>query len=119
MLMKSMGRYVHARLTTTEGKQAYQKAMQFCINETSLGLTNLEIVKARIQGVREDSIHRYKKTLFNRRHQEFNAWNLACDQALEIVNSIEARFLNGQHDAEPRMYRNSTWFLYEDENLFE
>lgn len=93
--------------------------MQECLDHVRSGLESMEMIKARIEGVREEANHRYKKTMFNGRREEFKCWNLAVDQAMEIVNSIEARFLNGQQDAEPRIYRGSTWFLYEDENLFK
>ncbi len=119
MLMKSMGRYVHKRLTTSSGKEAYRIAMQQCINHVSSGLESLDMIKARVEGVREEVIHQYKKTFFNSRREEYKAWNLAVDQAMEIVNCLEARFIVGQQDAEPRIYRGSKWFLYEDENLFK
>ena len=118
MLMNSMGRYVHRRITTKEGKEAYRKAMHACIGHVSSGLLSLAMIKARVEGVRDEHIHLYPKKMFNSRREEINCHNMAVDQAMDIVMSIEARFILGQSDDGPRGYRNRGWLLYEDQSLF-
>ena len=116
--MRSMGKYVHKRITTSEGKDAYRRAMQECIGYVESGLESLVMIKARVEGVRGDAEYLYPKSLFNSRREELRCHNLAIDQAVEIINSIEARFIIGQSDNEPRTYRNKGWLLYEDQDLF-
>ncbi len=117
--MKSMGRYVHKRLETKQSKEAYRLAMQEAINYTSSGLESIIMIRARVEGIREYAEHTYKKTFFNSRREELRGHNMAVDHALEIIDAIEARFIIGQADSEPRPYRDSKWYLYEDENLFK
>ena len=117
MLMKSMGQYVHRRITTVEGKEAYRLAMKECISCVSSGLTNLDMIKTKIEGIREEADHKYPKRFFNKRLEERRLHSMAVDQALDIVNSIEKRFVIGQSDDGPRNYKG-IGLLYEDQSLF-
>lgn len=117
MLMKSMGHYVYRRIGTTEGKEAYRLAMKECIDHVSSGLTNLDMIKAKIEGIRDEASHRYPKRMFNKRLDEHRCHQMAIDQALDIVNSLEKRFILGQHDDAPRNYKGRG-FVYEDQSIF-
>jgi hypothetical protein len=117
--MKSTGRYVHHRIATLKGKDAYLKAMRSCIGVIALGFTDLSIVKTKVGAVREEANSKYISNFFNDRKIEVEYHNMAVDQALEIVNTLEARFITGLHDPEPRAYKNSTMFLNGTEDLFE
>ena len=117
MLMKSMGHYVYRRLGTVEGKEAYRVAMKECIQHVSSGLTNLDMIKAKIEGIRDDASHRYPKRMFNKRLEERRCHEMAVDQALDIVSSLEKRFILGQSDDAPRNY-NGRGIVYEDQSIF-
>lgn len=117
MLMESMGRYVYYRTTTVQGKQAFRLATKQCISFVSCGFESLDMIKARIKGHRDEADIMYPKRMFNKRLEERRCHNLAIDQALSIVDSIEARFIIGHLHPEPR--HNYTIGVYsEDENLF-
>lgn len=118
MLMRSMGRYVHHRLGTVEGKESFRLAMTDCISHVESGLESLDMIKARIEGLREEVQHRYPKRMFNKRLEEHRCHAMAIDMAIDIVNSLEARFITGQADDAPRGYRGKGWLLYEDQSLF-
>lgn len=117
MLMRSMGHYVYCRLGTNEGKEAYRLALKECIVHVSSGFTNLEMVKAKIEGIRDEAAHRYPKRFFNKRDEEVRCHHMAVDQALEIVDSLEKRFILGQHDDAPRNYKGRG-VVYEDQSIF-
>lgn len=115
--MKSMGRYVHRRITTPEGKAAYLHAMRQAITFTTSGFESLELIKARIEGIRSESEYKYPQKLFKKRLEERRCHDLAVDQALEIVSSIEKRFVTGQSDTSPRGYVGVGYVYQEDPNL--
>ena len=116
--MKSVGRYVHRRTLTQKGREAYLKAMRDCITYTNSGLTNLELVKTKISSLIDEVDHLYPKSMFNSRATERKHYYMALGHALEIVNSLEARFITGAADSEPRPYRNSMDVYFHDEDLF-
>lgn len=119
MLMKSMGRYIHHRLGLLENKEAYRLAMQDCIYHVSEGLESMEMIYARIEGVRGEAKHRFPKKLFNKRLEEYRCHDMAVDHAMDIVQSLEARFLIGQSDSESRAYRGYGIIYHNDEELFK
>lgn len=119
MLMKSMGRYVHHRLGSLENKEAYRLAMQDCINHVSAGLESMDMIYARIEGVRDEAQHRFPKRFFNKRLEEYRCHDMAVDHAMDIVKSLEARFITGQSDSEPRAYRGYGIVYHNNEELFK
>lgn len=118
MLMRSTGRYVHQRLGTSQGKEAYRLSMQECLNYVTSGLESIDMIKSKIKGHRNEAIHLYTKSFFNKRIEEYRCHEMAIDQALDIVNSLEARFITGKGDSEPRGYRGKEIVYYEDQTLF-
>lgn len=117
--MRSMGKFVHRRLGSIEGKEAYRIAMQDCINYVSCGLESMTMIKAKIEGVRDEAQHRYPKKFFNKRIEEYRCHDMAVSHALDIVNSLEARFITGQSDSEPRGYKGYGIIYETNEELFQ
>ena len=117
MLMKSTGHYVHKRIVGDLGKKAYQVAMQECLDHVQHGYTNLDLIKAKVQGVYDNALHLYPKRMFNKREEERRCHQMAVDQALEIISSLEKRFIVGGADDAPRTY-NGKGIVYEDQSLF-
>lgn len=117
-LMRSMGKYVHRRIGTTRGKEAYRKAMSHCIYFVSSNEENLDTIKAYIEGWKHNLHIEYPNTLFKNRTLEREHHTMACIHALDIVKSIEARFITGTHDAAPRIYRDRNLVYHHDDDLF-
>lgn len=118
LLMKSTGSYVYHRLGTQEGKESYRLSMKECINYASSGLESIEMIKAKIEGHRSEAQHLYPTKLFNKRVEEYRCHHMAIDQALDIVNSLQGRFITGQYDLEPRGFRGKGIIYYEDKSIF-
>lgn len=118
LLMRSMGRYVHRRIGTQEGKDSFRDAMRQCISCVESGLESLDLIKARIEGLRDEAQHLYPKTFFKRREEEYKCHAIAIEISIDIVNSLEARFITGQGDDAPRGFRGKGFVYVEDESLF-
>lgn len=93
--------------------------MQEAIAIVDSGLESLDLIKIKIEGIRDDAQHRFPKRMFNKREDEIRCHTMAVDQALDIVNSLEARFITGQSDAEPRGRRSTGLVYQDDESLFK
>lgn len=119
MLMKSTGRYVYHRLGTQETKAAYHLAMKDCIAYVSSGLQSLDLIKSKIEGLRTEADHNFPNKMFNKRLEEKHCFNMAINHAMDIVNSLEARFITGQSDSEPRGYKGYGILYDNTEELFK
>jgi hypothetical protein len=115
-LMRSVGKYVYYRLPKSE-RQAYRHSMKTCIKHVSNGADSIEHIIKSIEEERHKADVLYKDRLFKRLSSQRNSHLLAIDHALDIVRSLEARFITGQFDPEPRAYKH-VGELYEDEDLF-
>jgi hypothetical protein len=118
MLMRSMGTYAYYRLPNQECKEAFRLAMKDCIVQVTSGIENLEMIKLKIEGIRPEADHLYPSKMFSKKLEHKRGHNIAVDMALDIVNSIEARFVTGQYDSEPRAYKNHGWTYINGEGLF-
>ncbi len=120
MLMNSTGRYVYHRIGSVKGKEAYRLSMKACLEIMGASWTNVDIIKTKIDAIKEEGRLRYKPTMFNRFHDEISYHNMAVDNTLDIVNRLEARFITGTFDPEPRVYKHSIAYLKEGESgLFD
>jgi hypothetical protein len=115
--MKSMGKFVYKRIPTPKGKMAYHHAMKQAIHFVSQGLESMDMIKARIEGIRDEADTKYPKRFFNKREDERSHHHLAVDHALDFINSLEARFITGSSDAAPRGY-NGKGIVYDGDELF-
>lgn len=117
--MKSTGRYVHKRIPTLKGKRAYHSSLKQCIAILNSGITSLDMVKTKIDVIKTEASLVYTTSLWTRnRDDEINHHNLAVEQALEIIEKLEARYINGAFDSEPRGFGHRTETYHYDENLF-
>ena len=116
--MKSTGQYVHHRILNEVSKDAYRDAMKLCIGFATSGEPDLFIVRDQIALVKYSFKDRYPKSIFNRRKQERLYNDLAVDQALDIFDKLNARFITGACDKEPRAYKNIDVVFGGDDNLF-
>ena len=69
--------------------------MLACIEVFQSGFTNLEIVKLKVNSVRDEAVHIFKPSLFNNRKSEVFYYTMAVNQAMEIISSLEERFITG------------------------
>lgn len=118
-LMKATGAYVYTRLQTPKGKEAYRLCMKSCIEHTKAGWLTTYMIKCKIEGLRSETEHLYPKKLFSKKTEEIKCHNMAIDHALEIVSSLEGRFILGQSDAEPRHLKRGCFIYYNNDNLFD
>lgn len=116
-LMRATGNYVYHKISTEEGKAAYKSSLKECIEYASSGLTNLDLLRTKIEGHRNEAFHLYTKSFFNKRLDEYRCHEMAVDQALDIVTSLEKRFILGQSDDAPRNYKGKG-YIYEDQSIF-
>ena len=121
-LLKATGKYVYPRISNIKHQQAYQLGMQF-----SLSILNSELaepvglmsLKKEIASLRNSVPSHFPDNFFNRRTDEREYYNLAIDHALDIIFSLEAKFITGEGDREPRNYRGKFIHLYNEENIFD
>ena len=117
ILMKSTGYYVYGRLGSSNGREAYRLAMKECIDVASSGFTNLEIIKTKILSVGENASNLYPTSFFNKRLESYKCHEMAVANALDIVCSIEKRFITGSSDSASRIYKG-IGVLNEDKSIF-
>ena len=118
VLLKSTASYVHHRIGHQRGKDAYKEAMTSAISILKEGIQNLDIVKTKIISLKDETKHLYKPTIFNKRQEEIAYYNIAIDQALEIVSKLEERFIVGMSDLEPRGFKNKGIVILSNEGIF-
>ena len=120
-LLKATAKYVHPRITTLKLQSAYKAGIDLAIGlfteecEHSYGLTHLKKELGFMRN-RENSL--FPRKLFNSRKDEIEYFNKALDHAIEIVFKLEARFITGEGDREPRNYRGKFIHLYNEVNEF-
>lgn len=116
-LMRSTADYTHKRIESKDLKGAYQCAMTQCITymkntiyEKSCIFTawdRMNSVKVHINKFYPD--HWYS---FNNENRKY--YTMAVDQCLEIVEKLEARFVTGASDTDPRMFRGKGLTVYKE-----
>jgi hypothetical protein len=93
--------------------------MVSCLNIVSAGWLDVGIIRHKVAAVKEEARLKYKESMFNKHRSEINYHNLAVDNTLDIIDRLEARFITGAFDPEPRAYKNSVAFLRGDDDLFK
>ena len=118
--MKSMGRYIHRRIPTQKGKDAYRDAMRECIKIIEAGHEHLSYVKDSMELLLSPHLLdlRFRKSWFNSKLDERHHYCLAVWQAQDIVKTIEARFITGTGDLIPRGYEGKGTIYEYDPTLF-
>lgn len=114
-----MGRYAYSRIHSPKAKAAYINAMRECVKHVSSGLDNMDMIYARIESVRSHTNEYYPTKIFSNREDERSNHILAVEHAMEIVKSLEARFLTGTSDSEPRGFKDRGIAYHYDPTLFE
>lgn len=117
VLMKSTGNYVHSRIAAESGKEAYKASLDECIKIVGSGLLSLDMIKSQVEAHRAEAVHLYKTSLFNKRLEEYRCHEMAVDNALDIIRSLEGRFITGQSDTDPKFFRGKGT-IYEDKSVF-
>jgi hypothetical protein len=116
-LMKGTGKYVANRILVDEHKLAYVRGMKTCIHfvTTTRDLVNM---KDAVISVNVNARQIYPATFFNPHKQEIKYAKMASQHALEIIEKLEARFITGTGDTDPRMFKDKGILIYKDEGLF-
>lgn len=121
-LLRATAKYVYPRITTYKLQLAYKAGIDLAIGlfteecENSHGLTHL---KKELGYMRDRQNSIFPRNFFNKREDEIEYFNKALDHAIEIVFKLEARFITGEGDREPRNYRGKFIHLYNQVNEFD
>jgi hypothetical protein len=118
LLLRSSARYVYNRIAVPDHKKAYKLAMDACLSHIDEGWQSLDILRSKIDSVREDVETHYKKGLFLKNAENIRYYLMACDHADDVINSIERRFITGVYDVETTKLTGKEVDLYEDQSVF-
>lgn len=118
MSMKATGTYVYRRTLGENNKEAYRISMQKCIMAAELHQGDFKSLKAILRKYKSYAEDLYPSKFLNSKKQERNSHDLAIAHAVEIVDSLESRFIEGSSDSELRIYRN-IGYTYDATKIFE
>ena len=119
LLMKSTGRFVCRRIPNKAHQDIYVKTMKRCIAAVETDFNNYEVFLSHIESIDQDVDTSFKPRLFNKFSQEREYYHMACHHALDIVTKLNARFITGMADTEPRYYKGTGFYVPKDEGAFE
>lgn len=80
--------------------------------------SNIDLIRLKIDGLKIEVNHRYPKKMFDKRSEEINNYIMGINHAMDIVNSLYARFVTGTFDEAPRMYSNRLEMYHDSADLF-
>ena len=121
-LLKATAKFVYPRITHIKQQQAYQLGIQFSLNTFNSEIAEpcgLETLKREIALLRDCLPAHFAVSFFNKHLREREYYNLAIDHVLDIIYSLEVRFITGEGDREPRNYRGKFIHLYNQVNEFD
>jgi hypothetical protein len=119
LLTRSTAKYVYRRIGVDRSKdrEAYKIGILSCISVFEEGFHNLEMIKTKVNALKDESRFLFPKNLFNNRTSEIKYYNVALNQVIEIIRSIEVRFITGGSDEQLRG-RSYITLLDKDEGIF-
>lgn len=121
-LLRATAKYVHPRITIKKNQLAYKLGIELAIsvmNEEYDKTNGFQTLKKELAALRYREDNYFPIGFFNKRTEEREYYQRSLDHALEIVFNLEARFVTGEGDREPRNYRNKFIHLYNDDNTFD
>jgi hypothetical protein len=118
VLLRSTAQYSYKRIPKGSKREAYAKAMTNCILVIETAAINLMQTRTNVELIKNNLHTIYPASFFNSNKAERTHYVLAVDQCLEIIDKLEARFITGAADLDPRMYRDKGLFVYSDEHVF-
>lgn len=115
LLITSIAKYSIKRIENKNKRLAYVSAIKKCapFNESSL----CEL-KEKIKRQAELASLLYKKSIFNTNNSKIEGHALACQHAMDIVNSINKRFIVGEQYSEYKYTYNIGEVIDEDESFY-
>ena len=117
--MRATGNYVYSRISHLSGKEAYALAMKECIDYIDFyGIGELESLKDNISNTRCDIDKYYPISFFKSNKTQREFYFLACDNAEEIVNNLEKRFITGYLGTDTKFFNMKGIYLYENKSIF-
>lgn len=105
-LLKATGNYVYFRLGSDKEREAYKDATSAAITYLDSGIESVDILRTRILSLEDEVEHLFKKTLFSSKDAEIRAYRLGINNAIDIVNNLEKRFITGGGDMSPRVVKH-------------
>jgi hypothetical protein len=118
-LTRSTAKYVYRRLAKNgKCRDAYADGMKTCIDAIKWHDRDIDQLRGRFTAIKMLAEDRYPKRWYRSNDEARSYYEMAVDQAVSVLNSIEGRFITGMSDPDPRMYRNRGLLIYEDEGIF-
>lgn len=118
LLMKSTGHYVHRRILKERDKVAYVSGVKDCLLILTDEWASFDDMRTALANT--NMVHQRIPTRFMKsRKEERKYYVLAYEHALDIVNSLEKRYVTGSGDKEPRGIAAQGMVYFENENLFD
>jgi hypothetical protein len=120
-LMKSTGTYVYKRIENrARHREAYKLGMTKCIEQMTESIHvghEPQYIKDLLLLKEGDANSYYPDGLiFKNENKQY--YIMACKNCIEIIDNLEARFLTGGSDTDPRIFRNKNLFVYSCEDIF-
>ena len=116
-LTRATANYVYKRIDNSSSKEAYKLGMEECISTLKEGWDNLDLLKMRLRNVADQVDSRYKTSILSTNSSKKSYYLLACEQVIEIVSSLETRFVTGGYDSFYNSF-NTEVFSYENKSIF-
>lgn len=117
-LIKATGTYVARRIDNRRHRKIYLSTLKTCIQLIEANYNSYENYKEGIDATLFHVDTLYKPQWFNGMKFERAYYTLACNQVLEIVESLYGRFETGSSDTDPKMFKNRGWIISGDDKLF-
>lgn len=117
--MKATANYVLSRILDADGREAYTTAMKDCINYLDFyGTGGLHALTENIKDTQEE-VELYKKqfSIF-KKDKMARYYLMACSHALDVVNSLETRFIIGSSGTDLKLANRKGLFTYENKSVF-
>lgn len=95
-------------MTDKASQEAHIRGTKSCIDIVNFGYTNMDLLKSKLHGELSAATDLYPGRRFSSQRLEREAYERAVNNALEIVISLETRFITGGS----RDFKSKTVFSY-------
>ena len=117
-LAKATANYIYRRIEYISYREAYAKGMAKCIETMKNTAHSHSLMRTLVGSIERDLDKDYPQTFFKKFRIEREYYMLAVENSLDIINSIEGRFITGTSDSDPRFYKDKDLFIYRDQLEF-
>jgi hypothetical protein len=117
-LTRATANYIHRRIENLSHRNAYAKGMSRCVDAMKSASFSHSLMREKLNLIEQSVDQEYKQSFFKRFRLEREYYLLAVENCIDIIDSIEARFVTGTCDSDPRFYKNKSLLVYKNELNF-